>query len=211
MNSNITQIYEINLRKYYSQLDTQISKSLIYEQKNQGEIIKSLDNIFDNVQKTTKDYIISLTLNEKKPTSLQKIKAVELKLKEYKNKIKEIKSKYEGKEIIPKYKNEEIVKVVTNNSFNSLDKLNKAIRMTADIEHSSGRILINLEEQTKGMKNTSEKILNMNDNLSESKNSLNAMLSRQNNDKKLIIFTGGFLTLITILFVFFKLCKRFWI
>ena len=83
--------------------------------------------------------------------------------------------------------------------------------MTADIEHSSGRILINLEEQTKGMKNTSEKILNMNDNLSESKNSLNAMLSRQNNDKKLIIFTGGFLTLITILFVFFKLCKRFWI
>ena len=211
MNSNITQIYEINLRKYYSQLDTQISKSLIYEQKNQGEIIKSLDNIFDNVQKTTKDYIISLTLNEKKPTSLQKIKAVEMKLKEYKNKIKEIKSKYEGKEIIPKYKNEEIIKVVTNNSFNPLDKLNKAIRMTADIEHSSGRILINLEEQTKGMKNTSEKILNMNDNLSESKNSLNEMLSRQNNDKKLIIFTGGFLTLITILFVFFKLCKRFWI
>ena len=211
MNSNITQIYEINLRKYYSQLDTQISKSLIYEQKNQDEIIKSLDYIFDIVQKTTKDYIISLTLNEKKPTSLQKIKAVELKLKEYKNKIKEIKSKYEGKEIIPKYKNEEIIKVVTNNSFNPLDKLNKAIRMTADIEHSSGRILINLEEQTKGMKNTSEKILNMNDNLSESKNSLNAMLSRQNNDKKLIIFTGGFLTLITILFVFFKLCKRFWI
>ena len=211
MNSNITQIYEINLRKYYSQLDTQISKSLIYEQKNQDEIIKSLDYIFDIVQKTTKDYIISLTLYEKKPTSLQKIKAVELKLKEYKNKIKEIKSKYEGKEIIPKYKNEEIIKVVTNNSFNSLDKLNKAIRMTADIEHSSGRILINLEEQTKGMKNTSEKILNMNDNLSESKNSLNAMLSRQNNDKKLIIFTGGFLTLITILFVFFKLYKRFWI
>ena len=211
MNSNITKIYEINLRKYYSQLDTQISKSLIYEQKNQDEIIKSLDYIFDIVQKTTKDYIISLTLYEKKPTSLQKIKAVELKLKEYKNKIKEIKSKYEGKEIIPKYKNEEIIKVVTNNSFNPLDKLNKAIRMTADIEHSSGRILINLEEQTKGMKNTSEKILNMNDNLSESKNSLNAMLSRQNNDKKLIIFTGGFLTLITILFVFFKLCKRFWI
>ena len=172
---------------------------------------QSLNNIFDNVQKTTKDYIISLTLNEKKPTSLQKIKAAEMKLKEYKNKIKEIKSKYEGKEIIPKYKNEEIIKVVTNNSFNSLDKLNKAIRMTADIEHSSGRILINLEEQTKGMKNTSEKILNMNDNVSESKNSLNEMLSRQNNDKKLIIFTGGFLNLITILFVFFKLCKRFWI
>ena len=211
MNSNITQIYEINLRKYYSQLDTQISKSLIYEQKNQDEIIKSLDYIFDIVQKTTKDYIISLTLNEKKPTSLQKIKAAEMKLKEYKNKIKKIKSKYEGKEIIPKYKNEEIIKVVTNNSFNSLDKLNKAIRMTADIEHSSGRILINLEEQTKGMKNTSEKILNMNDNLSESKNSLNEMLIRQNNDKKLIIFTGGFLTLITILFVFFKLYKRFWI
>lgn len=211
MNSNITQIYEINLRKYYSQLDTQISKSLIYEQKNQDQIIKSLDYIFDIVQKTTKDYIISLTLNEKKPTSLQKIKAAEMKLKEYKNKIKEIKSKYEGKEIIPKYKNEEIIKVVTNNSFNSLDKLNKAIRMTADIEHSSGRILINLEEQTKGMKNTSEKILNMNDNLSESKNSLNEMLSRQNNDKKLIIFTGGFLTLITILFFFFKLYKRYWI
>ena len=122
MNSNITQIYEINLRKYYSQLDTQISKSLIYEQKNQDEIIKSLDYIFDIVQKTTKDYIISLTLNEKKPTSLQKIKAVEMKLKEYKNKIKEIKSKYEDKET-QEIKNEEKKSENNDNNINNPNEI----------------------------------------------------------------------------------------
>jgi len=61
---NMNQIYEKNLNKYYSQIDTEISKILIYEKKKINEIIVSLDSIFLMTKKTTKEYKIYLTLNE---------------------------------------------------------------------------------------------------------------------------------------------------
>ena len=203
MISHMSLFYETNLRKYYSLLDTEISKSLIYEKKYQDEILSSLDNIFSLTQKTTKEYIIYLTLNEK--NYQKKIKEAEKKLNEYKNKIKEIKGKriQKEKETIPKYKKEDMIKSIT-----SFDKMNQAIRATTDIENVSGKILINLEDQTKGMKNTSSKILNINLNLDESKNELNEMLVKQNSDKRIIMLFGGFLSLIIFILFVFKLYKK---
>ena len=193
--------YETNLRKYYSLLDTEISKSLLYAKNHQDEIISSLDNIFSLAQKTTKEYIIYLTLNEK--NYQKKIKDAEKKLNEYKNKIKQIKEKQKEKEIIPKYKKEDMIKSIT-----SYDKMNQAIRATTDIENISGKILVNLDEQTKGMKNTSNKIWNINLNLDESKDELNEMLIKQNSDKRIIILFGSFLSLIIFILFVFKLYKK---
>ena len=201
MNSHMSLFYETNLRKYYSLLDTEISKSLLYEKNHQDEIISSLDNIFSLAQKTTKEYIIYLTLNEK--NYQKKIKDAEKKLNEYKSKIKEIKEKHKEKEIIPKYKKEDMIKSIT-----SYDKMNQAIRATTDIENMSGKILVNLDEQTKGMKNTSSKILNINLNLDESKDELNEMLIKQNSDKRIIILFGSFLSLIIFILFVFKLYKK---
>ena len=205
----MNQIYEKNLNKYYSQLDTQFSKVLIYEKKKIHEIIVSLENIFSITKKTTKEYTIYLTLNESKKYFEPKIKCVEKKLKDYENKIKEVKKKYKDQEIIPVYKKEEIKNNNEINTVNSFEKMNNAIRMTTDIESISGRILINLEEQTKGMKNISNKILNTNDNIDESKNNLNEMLSKQYDDKKMIILVGGFLTFILLAFFLFKIYKKY--
>ena len=205
----MNQIYEKNLNKYYSQLDTQLSKVLIYEKKKIHEIIVSLENIFSITKKTTKEYTIYLTLNESKKYFEPKIKCVEKKLKDYENKIKEVKKKYKDQEIIPVYKKEEIKNNNEINAVNSFEKMNNAIRMTTDIESMSGRILINLEEQTKGMKNISSKISNTNGNIDESKNNLNEMLSKQYDDKKMIILVGGFLTFILLAFFLFKIYKKY--
>ena len=205
----MNQIYEKNLNNYYSQLDTQLSKILIYKKMKIHEIIVSLENIFSITKKTTKEYIIYLTLNESKKYYEQKIKCVEKKLKDYEDKIKDIKKKYKDQEIIPIYEKEEIKNNNEINAVNSFEKMNNAIRMTTDIESMSGRILINLEEQTKGMKNISSKISNTNDNIDESKNNLNEMLSKQYDDKKMIILVGGFLTFILLAFFLFKIYKKY--
>ena len=93
--------------------------------------------------------------------------------------------------------------------FESFNKMNNAIRTTADIDNMSKNILTNLEGQTTGMKNTSNKILVMNGNLDESKNNLDEMLNKKNKDKKVIIFTGAVLSFILIFMFLLKLYKKF--
>ena len=204
MNLDMSQYYEKNLSKYFSQLDTQFSKIFIYKKSQINDIIESLEEIFSLARKAAKDYIIFLSLNASKQYSQIKIKSIEASLKIYENKIKEIKNKNKEKEIIPNYK-ETISDIKIYDSF---DKMNSAIRMTVDIDNMSKNILTNLEEQTTGMKNTSNKILVMNENLDESKNNLNEMLLKKSNDKKVIMLVGSVLSFILTLVFLFKLYRK---
>ena len=205
MNLDMSQYYEKNLSKYFSQLDTQFSKIFIYKKSQINDIIESLEEIFSLARKAAKDYIIFLSLNASKQYSQIKIKSIEASLKIYENKIKEIKNKNKNKEkeIIPNYK-ETISDIKIYDSF---DKMNSAIRMTVDIDNMSKNILTNLEEQTTGMKNTSNKILVMNENLDESKNNLNEMHLKKSNDKKVIMLVGSVLSFILTLVFLFKLYR----
>ena len=208
MNLDMSQYYEKNLNKYFYQLDTQFSKIVIYKRSQINDLIESLEEIFSLARKAAKDYIIFLSLNAPKQYSQIKIKSIESSLKIYENKIKEIKNKNkekEVKEIIPNYK-ETISNVKIYDSF---DKMNSAIRMTADIDNMSKNILTNLEEQTTGMKNISNKILVMNENLDESKNNLNEMLVKKSKDKKVIMLVGSVLSFILTLVFLFKLYRKF--
>ena len=206
MNLDMSQYYEKNLSKYFSQLDTQFSKIFIYKKSQINDIIESLEEIFSLARKAAKDYIIFLSLNASKQYSQIKIKSIEASLKIYENKIKEIKNKNKNKEkeIIPNYK-ETISDIKIYDSF---DKMNSAIRMTVDIDNMSKNILTNLGEQTTGMKNTSNKILVMNENLDESKNNLNEMHLKKSNDKKVIMLVGSVLSFILTLVFLFKLYRK---
>ena len=206
MNFDMNQYYEKNLNNYYSQLDTYFSKILIYEKNQINDIIASLEDVFSLAKKESKDYKIYLSLNEKRQYSQVKIKSIETKLKEYENKIKQIKNKNKDIEDIPSYKGEEMSSIKVFDSFN---KMNNAIRMTADIDNMSKNILTNLEGQITGMKNTSNKILVMNGNLDESKNNLDEMLNKKNKDKKVIMFTGAVLSFIFIFMFLLKLYKKY--
>jgi len=206
MNFDMNQYYEKNLNKYYSQLDTYFSKILIYKKNQINDIIASLEDVFSLAKKESKDYIIYLSLNEKRQYSQLKIKSIETRIKEYENKIKSIKNKNKIIDDIPTFKEEEMSNIKIFDLFN---KMNNAIRTTADIDNMSKNILTNLEGQTTGMKNTSNKILVMNGNLDESKNNLDEMLNKKNKDKKVIIFTGAVLSFILIFMFLLKLYKKF--
>ena len=206
MNFDMSQYYEKNLNKYYSQLDIYFSKILIYNKNQINDIIASLEDVFSLAKKESKDYIIYLSLNEKRQYSQLKIKSIENRIKEYENKIKSIKNKNKIIDDIPTFKEEEMSNIKIFDSFN---KMNNAIRTTADIDNMSKNILTNLEGQTTGMKNTSNKILVMNGNLDESKNNLDEMLNKKNKDKKVIIFTGAVLSFILIFMFLLKLYKKF--
>jgi hypothetical protein len=213
MNSDIVQIYEINLQKNYDLLDAQIAKSLIYEEEYLDTIISSMDNLLSITSKTTKDYIIGLTLNGKNYQNSSKIKKAEKNLKDYQKKIKDIKSKHKSKnkfvessEIIPKYNRDDMTQKVGYNSFN---KVNYAIRVTTEIENMSGNILNDLNDQSNTMKNETKRIGEMNDDLDVSKGYLSQMISKQNSDKKIIIVFGTFLFMITFCFMIYKIYQKF--
>ena len=213
MNSDIVQIYEINLQKNYDLLDSQIAKSLIYEEEYLDSIISSMDNLLSITSKTTKDYIIGLTLNGKNNQNSSKIKKAEKNLKDYQKKVKDIKSKHKSKnkfvessEIIPKYNRDDMTQKVGYNSFN---KVNYAIRVTTEIENMSGNILNDLNDQSNTMKNEAKRIGEMNDNLDVSKGYLNQMINKENSDKKIIIVFGTFLFMIAFCFMIYKIYQKF--
>ena len=215
MNSDIVKIYEINLQKNYDLLDSQIAKSQIYEEEYLDSIIDSMDNLLYLISKTTKEYIICLTINDKKSPNLKnfssEIKKAETNLKDYQKQIKEIKEKHKknkimNKEIIPKYNKDDMTQKVEYDSFN---KINYAIRVTTQIENMSGNILVDLNGQNKVMKNGVSKIGELNDELDTSKNYLNIMINKENSDKKIILVVGFFLFMITLFVFIYKIFLRF--
>ena len=214
MNSDIIQIYELNLQKNYDLLESQLTKSQIYEEEYLDSIIDSMDNLLSLTSKTTKDYIIGLTLNEQQHSNSQKydtkIKKAEKNLKYYQKKVKEIKAKHKknqlkDKEIIPKYNKDDMIQSIENVSFN---KMNHAIRVSTQIENISGNILVDLSGQSNIMKNGIRKVGDMNEVLDSSKNYINKMIDRENYDKKVILIVGFFLFMITLFVFLFKIYQK---
>ena len=215
MNSDLIQIYEINLQKNYDLLDSQIAKSQIYEEEYLDSIIDSMDNLLSLTSKTTKEYIIGLTLNDKKnkfPADyFSKIKKAENNLKDYQTKIKDIKAnhkknKMKNNEIVPKYNKDDMTQRIEYDSFN---KMSHAIRVTTQIENMSGNILVNLDGQTNIMKNGVKKVGNINEELVASKNYLTKMINKENSDKKIILFVGFILFMIVFFVFIYKLYIKF--
>ena len=215
MNSDIIQIYEINLQKNYDLLDSQIAKSQIYEEEYIDSIIDSMDNLLSTTTKSTKDYIIALTLNDKSNHIYNnyslKIKKDEKNLKEYQKKIKDIKAnhiknKNEKKEIIPNYNKNDMIQKVEYDSFN---KMNHAIRVSTEIENMCGNILVDLNGQTNVMKNSVKKVGELNTDLDISKGYLNKMIDKEKNDKKIIVLVGFSLLMIILLTLIYKIYQKF--
>lgn len=212
MNSDILQIYEVNLQKNYDLLDSQIAKSQIYEEEYIDPIIDSMDNLLSITTKSTKDYIIGLTLNDHKNYNSSKIKKAEKNLKDYQKKVKDIKTQHikkksENKETIPNYnKNDDMNQKIEYDSFN---KMNHAIRVSTEIENISGNILVDLNGQTNVMKNSVKKVGELNSDLDTSKNYLTKMIDKEKNDKKIIVIVGFSLLMITICTLIYKLYQKF--
>ena len=212
MSSDVIEIYELNLQKNYDLLDTQISKSMIYEDEYLPPIIKIMDNLLSQISKTTKDYTVALNLTNtiKSPILSYKIKRAEDNLKSYTKKVEDIKEKEKNKAVkiinIPEYENN-ISK--QKDRYDTFSKMNQAIRTSYEIENISGNVLLNLNEQSNTMKNDIQKIGNLNGDLESSKDYLNSMINKENYDRKIILIFGFVLSMITILILIFKIYYKF--
>ena len=122
-----------------------------------------------------------------------------LKYKEYKNKLQSFKNEYHL------INNND----TNDNSNNSYNKIQIATRNTIDMENMTGDILGDLNNQTEKMIGVKTKLNYMDDDLNLSNSLLGNIIGKQNDDMKIIIIVGIFLSFIIICFLSYKIIKKF--
>ena len=90
-------------------------------------------------------------------------------------------------------------------SYSGKQKLEEARRNLYSIEDNGKEALYSLEQQTDSMKAVNVKIKGMNDDLESSNNLLNQMKERIEKNKKQIYLFGGFIMIILIFIITYKL------
>ena len=204
MNKDVEQMYELNLRKNYDLLDTKIAKSTLFENSYLADLIETMDNILSTIEKDSKNYIITLTLNNKEYPS-EKIKQINQKLLNYQKKIKSIKKK---QSLTDNFYNENILIGNQVTYFNSFNKIQESINVCSDIENMSQNILEGLNNQENQMKNTCDKIEELNDDVDNSQSIIGSMIRKNNYDKKIITFVGTFLSIIVLVCIIYKIVSK---
>ena len=204
MNKDVEQMYELNLRKNYDLLDTKIAKSTLFENSYLADLIETMDNILSTIEKDSKNYIITLTLNNKEYPS-EKIKQINQKLLNYQKKIKSIKKK---QSLTDNFYNENVLIGNQVTYFNSFNKIQESINVCSDIENMSQNILEGLNNQENQMKNTCGKIEDLNDDVDNSQSIIGSMIRKNNYDKKIITFVGTFLSIIVLVCIIYKIVVK---
>ena len=117
------------------------------------------------------------------------------KYKEYKNKIQSLKNEYH---------------LLSNNiNDNSYNKIQIATKNTIDMENMTDDIITDLNTQTEKMLGVKTKLNIMDDDLNNSNNLLGNILGKQNDDMKIIIITGIIMIFLILLFLLYKIIKKF--
>ena len=89
------------------------------------------------------------------------------------------------------------------------EKLQRVQRSLSNTESIGSNIIVNMDSQTKNMKNITGKIKNMKDDLKESNNILKKMKKRTKKNKYIIIFFAIFILLILLTFIGLKLYNKY--
>ncbi len=77
------------------------------------------------------------------------------------------------------------------------------------MESMTGNILGDLNNQTEKMRGVKTKLGVMDNDLNSSNSLLGSIIGKQNDDMKIIIIVGCFLTFIVICFLIYKIIKHF--
>ena len=93
--------------------------------------------------------------------------------------------------------------------FQTNEKLQHIRRSLTNSEEMGSNIMVNMDNQTKSMKNVTGKLKKMGNNLKESNKILNIMKSRNRKNKKIIIIFGILLALILIGVLTTKLYRKY--
>ena len=204
MSFDLTAYHEKEINKNFEKIESQIAKSSICENEYLQTIIEQLENLLTDTEKQIKNYRRESDMIKE---NSNKIKELQNKFQSYQKKYKEIREKNK------KYLNNSSNNIdgfnypKNNEGINSYHKIQEASRSTIEMENMSGNILTDLNGQSEKMKGVNNKIGGMNTDLNESNSLLGSILSRQNNDIRIIILTGGALSIIIIIFLIYKIIR----
>ena len=200
--SNIERIRENEIRKNFDKLDSLISSMKISEESHKKNIISQMEKLITDTETKIKNYHISMEYSDS-----PKIKEFQQKFQSYKNKYRLLsKNNYDIKEDSNYYNRDDPTQNLTSNSFN---KIQLATRNTIEMESMTGNILGDLNNQTEKMRGVKTKLGVMDNDLNSSNSLLGSIIGKQNDDMKIIIIVGCFLTFIVICFLIYKIIKHF--
>lgn len=200
--SNLERIRENEIRKNFDKLDSLISSMKISEESHKKNIISQMEKLITDTETKIKNYHISMEYSDS-----PKIKEFQQKFQSYKNKYRLLsKNNYDIKEDSNYYNRDDPTQNLTSNSFN---KIQLATRNTIEMESMTGNILGDLNNQTEKMRGVKTKLGVMDNDLNSSNSLLGSIIGKQNDDMKIIIIVGCFLTFIVICFLIYKIIKHF--
>ena len=199
-NFYLSKMNENEIRKNFDKIDSLIKSLKITEESHKKNIILKLEELIADTEMKIKNYQIFYS---DKP----KIKEYQQKLQTYKSKyILLSKNNYDIKEDFNHYNRDDPTQNLTSNSFN---KIHLATRNTIEMESISGNILGDLNNQTEKMRGVKTKLGFMDNDLNSSNSLLENIIGKQNDDMKIIIIVGCFLSLIVFCFLIYKIFLRF--
>jgi hypothetical protein len=200
--SNLERIRENEIRKNFDKLDSLISSIKISEESHKKNIITQMEKMLTDTEAKIKNYQISMEYSDS-----PKIKEFQQKFQSYKNKYRSLsKNNYDIKEEPNYYNRDDPTQNLTSNSFN---KIQLATRNTIEMESMTGNILGDLNSQTEKMRGVKTKLGVMDNDLNISNSLLGSIIGKQNDDMKIIIIVGCFLSFIVICFLIYKIIKHF--
>ena len=200
--SNLERIHENEIRKNFDKLDSLISSMKISEESHKKNIISQMEKLITDTETKIKNYHISMEYSDS-----PKMKKFQQKFQSYKNKYRLLsKNNYDIKEDSNYYNRDDPTQNLTSNSFN---KIQLATRNTIEMESMAGNILGDLNNQTEKMRGVKTKLGVMDNDLNSSNSLLGSIIGKQNDDMKIIIIVGCFLTFIVICFLIYKIIKHF--
>ena len=173
--------------------------------KNKSFLLEENDKLIEEQKKLLRQMDVelsSLTNNDYYGQFKEKISSFKKNLDSNKKKLNDLYSKEELKNssfMNENYLLSEKNSILLNREkymFQQNEKLQQVRRSLTSTEEMGNDIMVNMDNQTKSMKNVSGKLKNMDNNLRESNNILNKMKSRTKKNKRLIMNLGAIFILV---------------
>lgn len=201
-NYELSTIHEKEINKNFDKLDSLISSIKISEESHKKNLISQMDKLIKDTETKIKNYQISTEYADS-----SKIKEFQQKFQVFRNKYFSLsKNNTDIKQDLNYYNRDDPTQKLTSNSFN---KIQLATRNTIEMENMSGDILGDLNNQTEKMRGVKTKLGIMDIDLNSSNSLLGSIIGKQNDDMKIIIIFGCFLSFLIICFLLYKIIKKF--
>ena len=200
-NNDLPSMYESEIRKNFSNLDTLISNIKFSEESNKKNLLSQAEKLIKETEIKIKNYQISTEYSDS-----SKIKDFQKKFQSYKKKINSLSNEDFSNKSYNYYNRDDDTQNLTNNSYN---KIQLATRNTIEMESMTGDILGDLNNQSEKMRGVKSKLGVMDTDLNSSNSLLGNIIGKQNDDMKVIIIVGGVLSLIIICYLLYKIIRLF--